>query len=233
MVDATCKSPSRRHSVVGERTRSSPAIGGWGVAGLLLTGGSSRRMGTDKALLVVGGERLASRLARILGFVAGPIVEVGPGWTGLDAVREDPPGSGPLAAVAVGRARLRQLGHDGAALVIACDLPLLDAPVLTLLATWPGDASVLPVVEGRVQPLCARWSARDLDAAGALVEAGERSLRLLPERSEAVLIDRSAWSEVANERSFADVDTPEELAALGITTEAARPITPPGKIFRA
>jgi hypothetical protein len=52
-------------------------------------------MGTDKALLIVEGEPLASRLGHILSLVAQPVVEVGPGWSGLDTVRENPSGSGP------------------------------------------------------------------------------------------------------------------------------------------
>ena len=68
------------------------------IGGLLLTGGASRRMGTDKALIEVDGQRLVDRAAAVLGAVADPVIEVGPGWSELPAVREDPPGSGPLAA---------------------------------------------------------------------------------------------------------------------------------------
>ncbi|HZI37181.1 MAG TPA: NTP transferase domain-containing protein, partial [Acidimicrobiia bacterium] len=53
------------------------------VAGLLLTGGASRRMGRDKALLEVGGRRLVDRAASVLAAVADPVLEVGPGWSEL------------------------------------------------------------------------------------------------------------------------------------------------------
>ena len=56
-------------------------------AGILLTGGASRRMGTDKATIVVGGETLARRTARLLSAVCDPAVEVGPGASDLPAVR--------------------------------------------------------------------------------------------------------------------------------------------------
>lgn len=197
-----------------QATGTSSVSGDQKIAGLLLTGGSSRRMGTDKALLIVEGERLASRLGHILSLVTQPVVEVGPGWSGLDSVRENPSGSGPLAAIAAGCTRLRQLGYGGPALVVACDLPLLTAPLLAFLANWPGGSSVLPVVEGQAQPLCARWSAPDLDAADVLVKAGQQSLRSLPVRTEAVLLDRSMWPEIVDEQHFRDVDTPEDFIAL-------------------
>ena len=72
------------------------------MAGVLLTGGASRRMGTDKARLVVNGETLAARSARVLTAVCDPVVEVGPGVSGLPAVLEEPPGAGPLVALLAG-----------------------------------------------------------------------------------------------------------------------------------
>lgn len=187
-----------------------------GVAAILLTGGSSRRMGFDKAGLRIGGETLARRLARLLMDVAEPVVEVGRGRSGLPAVLESPPGAGPLAAIGAGRAALRLAGHDGSALVIACDLPFVTKELLELLAAHPSDASVLPVVGGIDQPLLARWSATDLDAAAELVASGDRSLRRLPDRTAATRLGEADWGAVADPRAFADADTPADLATLGV-----------------
>ena len=83
------------------------------MAGVLLTGGASRRMGVDKARIVVNGETLAARSARVLASVCDPVVEVGSGVSGLPAVQEEPSGAGPLVAMLAGvgalgaRARFR------------------------------------------------------------------------------------------------------------------------------
>src|SRR6185436_50765 len=69
-------------------------------AAILLTGGRSRRLGVDKATLVVDGESLARRAARRLAVVCDPVIETGDGVSGLRAVREEPAGAGPLAALA-------------------------------------------------------------------------------------------------------------------------------------
>ena len=58
------------------------------VGGLVLTGGSSRRFGVDKAMLLVDGERLADRALRVLG-----------------AVRESRPRGGPRVRLGGCRAR--------------------------------------------------------------------------------------------------------------------------------
>src|SRR3954470_9716556 len=90
------------------------------MAGVLLTGGASRRMGTDKARLVVSGETLAARSARVLASVCDPVVEVGPGVSGLPVVQEEPPGAGPLVALLAG---VGALGEPKTVILLACDLP--------------------------------------------------------------------------------------------------------------
>ncbi|MHB1973426.1 MAG: molybdenum cofactor guanylyltransferase [Acidimicrobiales bacterium] len=207
----------------GRRLPAHPAGPRAGLAGILLTGGSSRRMGHDKAALLVDGEPLAERTARLLELVALPVLEVGPGWTTLDATCEDPPGGGPLAAVAAGAAALRERGHEGPALVVACDLPLLSAELLDALARRPGDDSVLPVVGGRHQPLCARWSAADLGEASARLGRGERSLLHLPDRNRSELLDETSWPPGLDVGQLADVDTPDDLERLAVDWRPGRP----------
>ena len=188
------------------------------VAGLLLTGGASRRMGTDKALIEVGGRRLVDRAAAVLGAVADPVVEVGPGWSGLQAVREDPPGSGPLAALSAGAAALRAAGHDGSLLVLAVDMPRVGIELLRLLAGRAGTATAVPRAGGHPQPMCARYGPDVLVAVDERLAAGGRSLRELLETlaNDGVVdwVEAEEWEPVAGAEAFADVDTPEDLRRL-------------------
>jgi molybdopterin-guanine dinucleotide biosynthesis protein A len=174
-------------------------------------------MGRDKSLLVIDGTTLARRTAALLRRVCHTAIEVGPGHSGLVATREDPAGEGPLAAVAAGRRLLRHLGSQGAALVIACDLPLLNEPLLRFLADYDAPGTVLPVVEGRVQPLCARWGPGDLDAASDFLARGVRSLRHLALQPDVTLVDESAWGNVVSVEAFFDVDSPGDLDRYGLS----------------
>ncbi len=189
-------------------------------AGVLLTGGASRRMGVDKATLVVGAQggqaaTLARRTAGTLIEVAEMAVEVGPGRSGLPAFTEDPPGGGPLAGFVEGCSRLRAAGWDGPVLLVATDLPDLDADILRWLAAYPAGVSAVPLLEGIPQPLCARYGPKVVDIAVEVLNRGQRSMGalldaiephyLLPERDGAP----SGWR-----RALTDVDTPEALAGL-------------------
>jgi molybdopterin-guanine dinucleotide biosynthesis protein A len=176
-------------------------------------------MGTDKALIEVGGQRFVDRAAAALSAVADPVVEVGPGWSQLPAVREDPPGSGPLAALAAGAAALRAAGHDGPVLVLAVDMPRVGAELLRFLAGRAGPPdTAIPRADGHPQPMCARYGPDVLAAVDDRLAAGGRSLRDLLETLAAegavAWVEREEWEPVAGPEAFSDVDTPEDLRRL-------------------
>jgi molybdopterin-guanine dinucleotide biosynthesis protein A len=180
------------------------------VAGLLLTGGASRRMGDPKATLELDGERLAERAAAWLANACAPVFEVGPGYTTLPAAREDPPGGGPLAALVAGA---NALGTSGPVVLLACDLLFAEQLVLRV-ATWPGTGTVVPVdPDGIPQLVCARYSASALERARRLVDAGERSLRALVDGLDAS--DLTRLTDV-DPHDLVDVDTPGEAARWGV-----------------
>jgi len=185
-------------------------------AALLLTGGSSRRLGTDKATLIVSGERLVDRLARVLVTECDPVLEVGPGYGTLPAVREDPPGGGPLAAVAAGATALVADGHEGPAIVLAVDLPGVTAAIIGWLLEHPSPDSVVPVVDEITQVLCARYTADALATAVRLVRDGARSMHALLDAAPVHEAGADEWRSVAVASAFADVDSRAEAAAAGI-----------------
>lgn len=192
---------------------------GPGCAAILLTGGASRRMGRDKASIEIpsgeGRLSLAERTAGLLESVADPVVEVGPGRSGRWCVREDPPGTGPLAATAAGWTALSGRGWQGPVLVVATDLPLLNAGLLGWLAGHPADRTVVPVSGDRVQPLCARYRPGDLALAVDLLTAGRRAMSDLLDVIDALLVPEREWSGPAGgPEALDDVDTPADLERL-------------------
>lgn len=175
-------------------------------------------MGADKSNIAIDGVTLAVRTANLLLRVVEIAVEVGRGVSGLPATLEHPPGGGPLVAIAAGHRALRQRGHEGAALVIACDLPFVSEGLLRLLAEWDSPGSVVPVVNDQPQPLLARWGPVDLANTPSLIKQGTRSLKHLSTRPGVVLLDSSQWDVVAHEREFSDVDYPGDLRRLGLSS---------------
>lgn len=194
------------------------------IVGILLTGGTSRRLGTDKALVRVEGETLARRSAAVLRSVCGDLcVEVGPGHSALPAVREDPPGTGPLAAIVAGLDALAVTAAD-TVVVLACDLPRVEPALLELLLGIGGDGAV-PEWAGRAQTLCAVYGPRVVAEMRLRHAAGERSLRWVP-ASGVTLVSEARWQAVVAAFALHDLDTPDDAADLGITLPEDAPPRP-------
>jgi molybdopterin-guanine dinucleotide biosynthesis protein A len=186
-------------------------------AAVTLAGGrASRLSGVDKVLLVSCGRTL---LRVALDAVAGadPVVVVGPRRDVPDPVvwtREDPPGSGPLAALAAGHAVL-PLGTNEVA-VLAADLPNVSPSTVDRLRAAVGDGAGAVVVDGggRRQWLVGVWR----------VDALRRVLPADPAgRSLHGVLGGLPVAEVAAEPGeAADVDTPDDLPDRGSSQRSHR-----------
>jgi molybdopterin-guanine dinucleotide biosynthesis protein A len=120
---------------------------------ILLAGGASTRLsGRDKARVVIGGRTLLDRAVAAAGD-ANTVVVVGP-HRQIDAdvvwTQEDPPGSGPAAAVAAG---LALVGGD-LVLLLAVDQPLVTRQEVAMLVAAADQRGAVAVDgSGRTQPL--------------------------------------------------------------------------------
>jgi molybdopterin-guanine dinucleotide biosynthesis protein A len=131
------------------------------VAGFILAGGESSRMGTDKALLELGGLPMIVRAARLVESVVGSAVIIGSPETyqrlGLSALRDDWPGAGPLGGIATAL----RVSESPWTLIVACDLPYLTRDWLKHLLNRASNSArdaVLPLSSGGAEPLCAMYN---------------------------------------------------------------------------
>jgi len=153
------------------------------VAGAVLTGGASRRMGRDKALLEVGGVAMARRVADVIEACGcRPVVAVGGDASGLAAagvvsITDRWPGEGPLGGIltAVGWASARPVT---CVLVVATDLAWLDAATVDALIAHQGrtDVDVVAARSDRLEPLCALWWPSAVATLAGRFAGGERAV---------------------------------------------------------
>lgn len=151
------------------------------LAAVVLAGGLSTRWGRDKALAPWRGRRLLDHVVERLPDERASTVLViraeqdGTAWPAERIVHDDPGlPAGPLRGVIAGL----EACETARAWVVACDLPLIHAGLLRFLAgvAAPDRPAVIPVWEGRPQPLVGVYRADTADALRATLAAGEHSL---------------------------------------------------------
>jgi molybdopterin-guanine dinucleotide biosynthesis protein A len=173
-------------------------------------------MGRDKATLEVGGVPLALRVARAAAALADPVVLVAPAGhpaadlaagAGLTVVAD--PGAGPREALAAACAALTS-AH---VLLLGADHPDLDPALLDLLVARRAEAPAVACRRGgRLEPLVAVYERAPALALATAPDA-PRSLHGLLTGLGALVLEESAWRAVdPSGRSFADLDTPGDLA---------------------
>src|SRR5436190_973763 len=128
------------------------------LSAVLLAGGESRRMGRDKATIVFRGRPLWQRQLKILRDLGPEKIFVSarelPSWlpSDIELLLDEPPFRGPLSGLTRALASI-QTSHLA---VVAVDMTFMTSKQMQVLcrhATW--GCGVVPVVEGRFEPLAA------------------------------------------------------------------------------
>jgi molybdopterin-guanine dinucleotide biosynthesis protein A len=192
------------------------APAGAGLAGVILCGGRSSRMGADKATIRFEGMTLLARAVARLDGVCDPVLIARGGtsatMTGREAIADAVPNAGPLGGLVAG---LRHSPHRLLA-VVAVDLPWVDPGLIRMLADLIGDRDVALCETGvGVEPLHAVYSTSILAVAETALAGPDRSLRRLIGAANALRIPESRWREAGFSERFAlNVNTPEDLAEI-------------------
>jgi molybdopterin-guanine dinucleotide biosynthesis protein A len=178
------------------------------LAGFVLAGGSSRRMGRDKALLPYRGTTLIEWVADLVRQAAGSVCLAGGGarysHLGLPWIEEPCPGLGPLSGIHAALAS----GRGEWSLIAACDMPGLSLEWLRKIIeqTEKGEAAavVTRTQDGWAQPLAAAYHRSLLGPLGECLANGRLKV------SEFLQSVEIEWLTSEDRLLAASVNTPEE-----------------------
>ncbi|MBI5889749.1 MAG: molybdenum cofactor guanylyltransferase [Nitrosomonadales bacterium] len=181
---------------------------------LILAGGDSRRMGQDKAGLVLDGKTLLDRVTATMQQVFPKvIVSVRHLRAGVEVqqVCDGQEAGGPLAGLIAGMTQ----ADTPWMFAVACDMPFVtQAVVLQLAALREVHQAVVPIVGGYPQPLAAFYAASALPAMRASLASGDRSLRGTLDKLDVRYVSDAELRECDPQlSSFFDLDTPQDFQA--------------------
>lgn len=178
------------------------------VVGVILAGGASRRMGRDKAEVLLGSERLVDIVFKRLAGQCDSICISSTANYGLpcETVKDDP--SGPMGPVGGVFAAFQNLGGEiDGILTAAVDCPVFPEDLAQNLVSF--EASAIAADEGGLHPTFAWWRRVDLEAAWKGLDFSKSiSLRQLSEVCRAKTV---VWPGAS---CFININTPDDLGAF-------------------
>lgn len=196
-----------------------------GLSVLILAGGRSRRMGQDKAWMMLDGMPLVERVVRRVLPLAGEVLfaaSAGERFEVLASSLEVParvvedlyPGAGPLAGLHAG---LSAAGND-LVLALAGDMPFVNlALVRGMIALAPGFDAIVPEAPSRrtgevfKEPLHSLYRRTCLPAISSRLAAGERPMISFLADVRVRIMSADEVRRLDPEyRSFFNVNTPED-----------------------
>ncbi len=188
------------------------------VSGVALAGGMSRRLGRNKAVEEIGGERLIERVINRLSEVSSETVVVVAEESraqaldlpdGVRTAADIYPGHGSLGGIFTGLSAAR--GDCG--IVVACDMPFLNTGLLQFMVDLAPDFDVVvPRVDGRPEPLHAIYSKSCLEPIESRLKRQDLKIALFFEEVRVAYVDEDDIDLFDPERlSFFNVNTQEDL----------------------
>jgi molybdopterin-guanine dinucleotide biosynthesis protein A len=194
------------------------------IAGIVLAGGRSSRMGSPKAALEWHGSTLLRRVTGIVArAVGGPVVvvrapgqELPPLAADVEVVEDAREGRGPLQGLAAGLGALE--GRARAAYVSSTDVPLVHPAFVRAVAAALHDSVdvALPTVHGHPQPLAAAYRVTLRPLVDELLAADRLRPAFLFERCSVRRLDQPA---LLADRRLAASD-PDLLSVLNVNEPA-------------
>jgi molybdopterin-guanine dinucleotide biosynthesis protein A len=195
------------------------------MTGIILAGGESRRMGTEKAFLDFAGRPLVERVLSVFLslFEETIIVTKRPErFAGFRArvVKDAVDMSGPLTGIYTGILHART-DH---CFVAACDMPYLNDHLIAFMAEAAGNFdAVVPIVRNLPEPLHAIYHRRTLPVMQEIIMSDDRRVSRVFERIRVRWLSaREITQYDPKMRSFINVNTPGEYKEALCSDSACR-----------
>jgi molybdopterin-guanine dinucleotide biosynthesis protein A len=181
---------------------------------IIMAGGDSRRMGQDKANLILGEQTLLQTVARTMGQVFPEVIisvrQQRPAMS-WPQICDHPSHSGPLAGLFSGLEK----ALTPWVFAVACDMPFIAPQIIECLSRYrEGVQAVVPLVNGYPQPLAAFYAKGCLDVVSEILNGdGKHSFRAVLDRLKVRYVNENEMHEADPAlRSFFDLDTPQDWA---------------------
>ncbi len=181
------------------------------ITGIILAGGKSSRMGTEKGLLLLEGKPFVQHIVEALQPIAKEIIIVSSNSEydtfGVKRIEDIIPESGPIAGLHTGLTNSETKNN----LVVSCDVPLVTTSLLRKLFQFETeDYDIVQFeAERKTIPLIALYKKRCAQKCLKLLSKGEKRLRKLVSESntKTILVEEKDLPLIKNINAIEDLNT--------------------------
>ncbi|MBN2485815.1 MAG: molybdenum cofactor guanylyltransferase [Bacteroidales bacterium] len=185
------------------------------ITGIVLAGGKSTRMGTDKPLLVWNGKTLIENAISLLQPLCNKVAISSDNhaysFTGCEIWPDILPRQAPI----VGIYSCLKRASTEAIIVLSCDMPLVSASLLKMMAESANDFDIVVPAHsnGAIEPLCALYKHTVLNDLELFIDKNLSVIRFI-ERSKSLYLNIGSMPGQFPSNMFANINTPVDFDSL-------------------
>ncbi len=182
------------------------------ITGVVLAGGKSSRLGTDKALVLIKGRPLISYAIETLSCVCHKVV-INSGqpvysFTGCEIW----PDLLPIQAPIIGIYSCLKRSDSDWNIFLSCDMPMVDHRLFDLLLSQrDGVDAVVPFHQDGMEPLCSTFSRRVLPFLEERIANGQYGIQQFVRQARSRLVKISPELDFYSPKLFTNLNTAEDI----------------------
>ena len=189
------------------------------ITGIILAGGQSSRMGTDKAFIRLGNKTFIEHTCELIRpYCREIMISTNNLNKYLHAeyriFADEIKGLGPIGGI------YTCLKHSGTKenLVVAVDIPFINSGLIQYLLSFTGEAElVMPLIRGgSPEPLCAVYSRSVIKYLEAMIAEKDLKVQHLMNRCNTKVVQIRKELDFYDDQLFFNVNTPDDLNALNL-----------------
>ncbi len=182
------------------------------ITGVILAGGKSSRMGTDKGVLELNGKKIIEHIIFSIQPIVDEIIIISNtnnyDYLGLKVYNDIIKDRGPLAGI---HTALTYTSTEKN-LIVSCDTPFINSELLSYLVDNAGRCEVaIPIHKGNTEPLCAIYSKKCVDRFEELISKNVLKMHNVFHHFITKEIFISEKQSFYDPKLFVNINTPEEL----------------------
>lgn len=182
------------------------------ITGIILAGGKSSRMGSDKGIVNLNGKKF---IEHILEAVLPNVNEVliianndNFNNLGYKVIKDKIKDCGPLGGIYTGLMNSQTENN----IVVSCDIPFINSDLIKYIIENTSNADItVPVYKGNIEPLCAVYTKRTADQIYNLIMNKDLKIQNILKYFITKEIFITKMQEFYNDKLFVNINTPEEL----------------------